>query len=96
MLTHVVIMQFDSVEEATACRDKLLGMAGQIDSLREIEAGVDTTRSDRSWDFALITRFDDVAGLQAYAVHPVHQEVLDFVRPRAKSVATVDFESPRT
>jgi len=92
MLTHVVVLQFESLDHAEACKTELLGMEGRIDSLRAIEAGVDVLRSERSWDLALITRFDDLAGLKAYAVHPVHLEVLEFIRPRAKGVVTVDFQ----
>ena len=91
LLTHVVVMQFESLDDAGACQKQLLAMEGRIDSLRSIEAGVDILRSERSWDLALITRFDDMAGLKEYAVHPVHKEVLAFIRPRAKAVVTVDY-----
>jgi len=94
MLTHVVVMQFESLDVARACRDRLLSMEGRIDVLRHIEAGVDVVRSARSWDLALITRFDNRADLDAYAVHPVHQDVLAYIRPRTRGVVAVDFEAP--
>ena len=94
MLTHVVVKQFESLNDASACRDRLLSMEGRIDVLRGIEAGIDVVRSERSWDLALITRFDSREDLETYAVHPVHTEVLSFIRQSARGAITVDFEVP--
>ena len=91
MLTHVVFMKFPSQETAHAVCDRLLAMEGKIDSLKGIEAGVDVTRSGRSWDVALITRHDDQVGLEAYAAHPVHQAVLGFIKQHITESAAVDF-----
>jgi len=93
MLTHVVVMHFESPDDAVSARDRLLGMKGRIEVLRHIEAGVDVLRSERSWELALITRFDSLDDLQIYAVHPVHKEVLAFIKPRLTRAVTVDFES---
>jgi hypothetical protein len=91
MLTHVVFMKFPSQEIARDVRDRLLGMRGKVPSLTSIEAGVDVTRSGRSWDVALVTRHDDQAGLEAYAAHPVHRAVLGFIKQHITASAAVDF-----
>jgi hypothetical protein len=91
MLTHVVFMKFPSQEIARDVRDRLLGMQGKIETLNELEAGLDVTRSGRSWDVVLITRHDDKAGLEAYAVHPVHQAVLGYIKQHITASAAVDF-----
>jgi len=91
MLTHIVFLKFPDLEVAAEVRRRLLAMDGQIPTLRSIEAGVDITRSGRSWDLALLTRFDDQAGLDAYAVHPVHKEVLAFIGEHVLEVAAVDY-----
>ena len=93
MLTHIVFMRFPSRDIALQARDILLSMKGKIPPLKHLEAGVDIVRSERSWDVALLTRFDDKAGLDAYAVHPVHQEALKFLRAHATSSAAVDYMS---
>jgi hypothetical protein len=92
MLTHVVLFRFADLSVAHEARDRLLAMRGQIPSLQSIEAGVDITRSDRSFDLALITRFEDAAGLQAYAEHPVHVEVVTWIRTVVTQMAAVDFQ----
>jgi hypothetical protein len=91
MLTHLVFFRFADLSIAADARDRLLALRGQIPSLQHIEAGVDITRSARSFDLALITRFEDAGGLQAYAEHPAHQEVLTWLRTVAEQTAAVDF-----
>jgi hypothetical protein len=93
MLTHVVCLRFDDLQTAAEARDRLLSMAGRIPSLTGIEAGVDQTRSPRSYELALITRHADAAGLAAYQVHPVHQEVLAWLKERVRGAVAVDLES---
>jgi hypothetical protein len=93
MLTHVVCFRFASLDIAQEAADRLLSMKGRIEALKGIEAGVDQTRSGRSYDLALITRHDDQAGLDAYGAHPVHQEVLAWLKPRIEAVVAVDFSS---
>ncbi len=92
MVTHVVFFKFETREDAEASRDRLLAMKGRIAGMKSIEAGLDFTRSERSFDLALITRHDDRAALESYRTDPVHQEVVGFIRDRAKGSAAVDFE----
>ncbi len=96
MLTHVVLFRFADLAVASECRDRMLAMKGRIPPLLDIEVGVDIVRSERSFDLALITRHDDLDGMQAYQVHPVHQELLGWVKPRVKQAVAVDFVSART
>lgn len=94
MLTHVVMIKLkqpDS-EQAAALVESLLALSDQVPSLRQMEAGVDMLRQERSFDVALIARFDDVAGLQAYQVHPAHQAVGAVIAEIAASVVAVDYE----
>lgn len=91
MLTHVVCFRFASLEVAEEARERLLAMKGRIPALKGIEAGVDITRSDRSYDLALLTRHDDRDGLAAYAADPIHGEVLAWLKPRIQHAVAVDF-----
>lgn len=92
MITHVVFFKFSAPQDAEEARRLLLGMKGHIPGLLEVEAGLDFTRSERSFDLALITRHEDREALDVYRDHPVHQEVVQFIRPRAHASAAVDFE----
>jgi hypothetical protein len=93
MLTHVVIFKFGDLDQAAEARDRLLAMNGRIPALKGIEAGVDITRSERCWDLALLTRFDDEAGLAAYATDPIHLEVVAYIKSVARGSKVVDFHS---
>jgi len=69
-------------------------MDGKIDLLRHLEVGADIVRSERSYDLALVTKFDSMADLQAYQVHPYHAgEVIPYMKTAAESVMAVDSES---
>jgi hypothetical protein len=93
MVTHMVLFRFDTLSDAEAAVRKLLSMRGRVPSLLDIEAGVDFTRSERSYELGLITRHRKREDLEAYRVDPVHQEVAAFIRERSTGAAAVDFET---
>ena len=93
MLTHVVCLKFTDPEDATEVARRLSSMEGRIPSMKGIEVGLDVVRSARSYDLVLITRHDDMEGMQAYQVHPVHQEVLAFIKSKGPTAVAVDFAS---
>ncbi|HPX60963.1 MAG TPA: Dabb family protein [Deltaproteobacteria bacterium] len=96
MITHIVFFKLaDAKQESMnlVC-EKLLSMRGRIPQLRHLEAGADVIRSERSYDVALITRFDSLDELQAYQVHPYHAgEVVPLMKSLCSSIVAVDFES---
>jgi hypothetical protein len=94
MVTHIVCFDFSTTEEAQTARDLLASMSDRIPSLLAIEAGVDFTRSERSYQLGLVTHHADRAGLLAYQEHPVHIEVAAFIRAHATRSVAVDFEAP--
>ena len=95
MITHIVFFKLnDPTAEALATtREKLLSMQGKIEQLRHLEAGIDVIRSERSYDIALITRFDSLEDLQAYQVHPYHAgEVVPYMKSVCSSIVAVDYQ----
>ena len=94
MVTHIVLFRFSTLDDAKEAVDKLLSMRGRVPSLLDIEAGVDFTRSERSFELGLITRHASAEALDEYRRDPVHQEVAAFVRERSTGAASVDFEAP--
>jgi hypothetical protein len=96
MITHIVFFKLKdrSVDSIGRAKEKLLSMNGRIDQLRHLEVGVDVIHSERSFDLALVTKFDSLEDLQAYQVHPCHGgDVAPFMRGVSESVVTVDYES---
>lgn len=95
MITHIVLFKLNSPtdENSAAVRDMLLSMNGRVPLLRHIEVGVDIIRSERSYDVALYTRFDSLADLQAYQIHPYHAgTVVPFMKANCSSIVAADYE----
>lgn len=95
MVTHIVLFKLSdpTTENLSATRDKLLSMQGKIDQLRQLKAGIDIIRSERSYDIALVTKFDSLQDLQDYQVHPYHAgEVIPHMKSVCSSIVAVDFE----
>lgn len=95
-LTHVVLMQFQepAAEILAKAAALLRGLKGKIPELRSIEVGLDVLHSGRSYDLALITRFDSLADMQRYQDHPEHVAVLQYLRTVLAASVAVDYEQP--
>ena len=95
-LTHVVLMQFQepAPEILTKASALLRGLQGKIPELRSIEVGLDVLHSGRSYDLALITRFDSLVAMQRYQDHPEHVAVLQYLRTVLAASVAVDYEQP--
>ncbi len=95
MFTHIVFFKFtDKSSDVVDGLSKLLkSMEGKVDYLRHLEFGVDVRKTERSYDMALITKFDTLSDLVAYGTHPAHLPVLEFVKQNNIKSNIVDFES---
>lgn len=93
MLTHVVLFKLKdrSAASVATTQARLESLAG-IETLRGYEVGANIIHSARSYDIALIARFDDLAGYEIYRDHPIHQPVLAHTREASESIIAVDYE----
>jgi hypothetical protein len=94
MLKHIVLMKFKKGTGEAQIADLEKGLAGLPGAITEIagyEFGRDIVRSERSYDFALVSAFADRDALMRYQVHPAHQVVLQQVREICESILAVDF-----
>jgi hypothetical protein len=96
LITHIVLFKLREaeVDQAAQVREVLVGMAGKIPQLRHLEVGINLIHSDRSYDLALVARFDSLEDLQAYQNHPVHVEVVKYMQGVRQSAVAVDYETP--
>ncbi|MCD9023189.1 Dabb family protein [Cohnella silvisoli] len=95
MITHIVFFKLKdrSPEAIERTVQVLRNMEGKIDELRHLEVGTDIVHSERSYDIALVTKFDSMDALQAYQVHPVHKLVIEHIASVREASASVDYES---
>ncbi len=96
MLHHIVLFKFKpdiDNEQIAALENMLDALPDQIIEIQLYEFGRDVVRSDRSYDFALVSGFANLAAMQRYQVHPEHQKVIAHVREICADVCAVDFET---
>ena len=95
MVTHVVLFRLKdrSRKNIERARDVLLSLKDRIPVIRSFEVGADIIRSDRSYDLALVSKFDSLDDLEAYRVHPEHVNVVDYIAQVKESSIAVDYES---
>ncbi len=95
MITHVVCFKLKDRSPGNVQKTKevLAGMQGKIPQVKHLEVGSDVLHSDRSYDIVLISRHDSLEELEGYQVHPVHKEVIVYMKTVVESSVAVDFES---
>jgi hypothetical protein len=94
MLKHVVVCKFkkSASESAIAEVEKELGgLPAVIAEIMEFEYGRDVLRSERSYDFALVSEFENLEKMQLYQVHPAHQKAAAKLKEICDSIVIVDF-----
>jgi hypothetical protein len=95
MIKHIVFMKFKKgvVDKDVAELEKLMAaLPGRIPEIKEYLFGRDIVHSERSYDFALISAFDDLDALKRYQPHPDHQPVLAKVKELSEAILAVDFK----
>ena len=72
-------------------KKRLESLPSSIPVIRSMEVGVNVVQSERAYDLALVSTFDDLEALETYRVHPAHQEVVAFIARYKEASAAVDF-----
>ena len=96
MITHIVLFKLanPSPSRVAEAASMLRSMEGKVPMLRHLEVGADVVRSERSYDLALLSRFDTIEDLHAYQVDPYHAgQVVPYMKSVCASVVAVDYES---
>lgn len=87
MLKHVVMWKLketalgmDKAALGLELKKRLEALVGQVPSIRAFEVGLNVVPGDTARDVVLVSAFDDLDGLKAYAEHPAHLAVVEFVK----------------
>lgn len=94
MLVHIVMFQFkEENKEANLVHVKTMleALPTKIGELKSMEVGIDISRSDRSFDLVLISSFENQEGLNIYAIHPEHLEVVRVIKEVTSLSKVVDY-----
>lgn len=95
MLKHIVFMKFKpavTASDVDQLKRDLGGLPAAIPEIKEFVFGQDILRTERSWDFGLISAFENVEAMNRYQVNPDHQIVVQKVREMCDSIVVVDFD----
>jgi hypothetical protein len=94
MVKHIVFFKLkdNTPESAETLRKRLLSLQEAIPFIREIEVGINFKESDRAYDVALITVFDNEEDLARYATDPYHLEVIKYIKTVTSDTKVVDFK----
>jgi hypothetical protein len=99
MVKHIVMWTLRESADGRTAADNALEMKSRLEALRGLvdgmlllEVGVDFSRTPSSADVALYSEFTDRAALEAYASHPDHVAVADFVNGVRVDRVVADYE----
>lgn len=95
MIQHMVMLKFKpGVESADidALEAHMEELANRIVEIQSYEFGRDVARTERSFDFGLVSLFANMEAVGRYQVHPDHLELLERIRSICDRVVTVDFQ----
>lgn len=97
MIRHIVMFRLAATDDLQR-RDDAHGIAERLEALQTQISGIQSIRVDRDlglvaghWDLVLVSEHDDNAALEAYQVHPAHQEAAAWVGSVVSDRATVDY-----
>lgn len=94
MLIHIVCWKYKpEITEAgrEEHRAKLKNLPQVIPDILSFAVGADILHLERSFDTGLVATYPDREALDAYTVHPAHQEVAALGKQIAEKVISVDF-----
>ncbi|MEN8147734.1 MAG: Dabb family protein [Campylobacterota bacterium] len=95
MIVHIVMFDFkkeNKAENIAKAKVMLEALVEKIEPLVSMEVGIDFNGSERAMDLSLISSFETKEGLQEYAVHPAHLEVVAFIKEVTELSKVVDYE----
>lgn len=97
MIRHLVLWKLatDDAEEkariVAEMAERFGALVPLIDGTERLEIHADLGDTDGNWDVVLDSDYRDAAALEAYQVHPAHQEVAAYVRSVVTARVCVDF-----
>jgi hypothetical protein len=78
-------------QNALKLKEKLEACRGIAPGILNIEVGVATPGLEATYDVVLVSDFADQTALDAYLVHPVHEEVKKFIGAVREGRECIDY-----
>lgn len=101
MIRHVVIWRFQRQPATGDWHSNLIkakalldGMQGRLPGVLRLETGINQEESEEGADLLLLMDFQNRDALDMYRNHPVHLEVIAFLRQVRSERRVIDYEIP--
>ncbi|MBS7525909.1 Dabb family protein [Fusibacter paucivorans] len=98
MIKHVVMWRLkashDKMANALKIKTDLEALAGEIEGLISIEAGVTALPDPQAYDVVLIAVFEDQTAFERYKTHPKHVVAAEFIGSVKEARTAVDYLLP--
>lgn len=94
MIVHIVMFKFKDENRGANIKEtkkRLDSLVDLVPTLKSIEVGVNFTVADRAFDLSLYSTFDTKEDLDAYAIHPEHLKVVEFIKSVTAESKVVDY-----
>lgn len=94
MLRHIVMFKMKDSDDSDLMLNKLkteIDRLSDLDMVEFLETGLNISPRPTAFDLVLVSDFKDEDALEAYRVHPQHQEVIALVKEVTQQVHVVDF-----
>ncbi len=95
MVVHIVTFKFKEENKQAniiQARQMLENLMGAIPTLKSMDVGLNFSQEERAMDMSIITVFESKTGLEAYAVHPEHLKVVEFIKSVVEYSKVVDYQ----
>jgi len=95
MIVHIVMFEFKEENKKAnmiQAKQMLENLMGTVPTLKSIDVGLNFANKERAMDLSIITAFESKEGLDAYATHPEHIKVVEFIRTVVEYSKVVDYE----
>ena len=94
MIVHIVMFKFkDENKDANLkeAREELNALVDLVPNLKLMEVGINFTVAERAFDLSIYSTFDTKEDLDAYAIHPEHLKVVEFIKSVTIESKVVDY-----
>ncbi|MDH4163889.1 MAG: Dabb family protein [Nitrospirota bacterium] len=98
MLKHIVLFKLkpsaegaDKETNARKIKADLEALKSRIPQIRHLEVGINCIPGEAAYDVAIYSEFANEADLGAYAKHPEHMKIAEFVGKVRESRVAVDY-----
>ncbi|GAA0691231.1 MULTISPECIES: Dabb family protein [Clostridium] len=98
MIKHIVMWKLkdfsngnDKNQNAQIIKERLEKLPEIIEEVSFLEVGIDISNTSSSYDVVLCSEFESEEKLKAYATHPEHLKVVEFITEVKEERIVVDY-----